>query len=47
MIFDVTSAAISRAVMGEGVAKVIAPLAIAGIVLLSWKFRAEGRVLKV
>jgi uncharacterized membrane protein YphA (DoxX/SURF4 family) len=39
MVFDATSAALSRAVMGDGVIKVIAPLLITTLVLLSWKLR--------
>jgi uncharacterized membrane protein YphA (DoxX/SURF4 family) len=46
MIFDATSATISRAEMADAPVKIIAPLVVAGIVLLSWKLRPEGRMLK-
>jgi uncharacterized membrane protein YphA (DoxX/SURF4 family) len=46
MIFDASSAAMSRAVMSDGGFKVVAPLLVAVVVLLSWKLRPEGRVLK-
>jgi hypothetical protein len=43
MIFDLTGAAVSRAVMGDGAAMVIVPLAIASVVLLSSALRPEDR----
>ncbi len=43
MIFDVTSAAISRLVMGDSIIKIIAPLFVAAIVLLSWRLRPAER----
>lgn len=43
MIFDVTSAAISRLVMGDSIIKIIAPLFVAAIVLLSWWLRPAER----
>lgn len=46
MIFDTTSGAISRAAVGDGALKIVAPLVVAGLVLLSWRLRPEGRVLK-
>jgi uncharacterized membrane protein YphA (DoxX/SURF4 family) len=46
MIFDTTSAAISRAVVGDNGVKIVAPLVVASIVILSWKLRSAGRVLK-
>ena len=46
MIFDATSAAASRAEVGDGALAVIVPLAIAGLVVVSWVLRPEGRVLK-
>jgi hypothetical protein len=46
MIFDLTGAATSRAVMGDGVPMVIVPLAIAGVVLASWALRPSGRTLR-
>jgi uncharacterized membrane protein YphA (DoxX/SURF4 family) len=46
MIFDVTSAAISRAVRGDGVVKIIVPSLVACLVLVSWKLRQQERMLK-
>jgi hypothetical protein len=46
MIFDTTGAAISRAVVGDNAVKIVAPLVVASIVILSWKLRSAGRVLK-
>ena len=46
MIFDLTGAAVSRAASGDGAGMVIAPLAIAGLVVASWALRPAGRVLK-
>lgn len=46
MIFDLTGAASSRAVMGDGAAMVIVPLVIALIVLTSWALRPAGRTLQ-
>jgi hypothetical protein len=45
MVSDATSAALSRAAMGDGAVKIIAPLAITALVLLSWKLRLAGRAL--
>jgi len=46
MIFDLTGAAISRAVSGDGVLTVIEPLLIGALVAASWALRPEGRMLK-
>jgi hypothetical protein len=46
MIFDTTGAAISRAVVGDNAAKIVAPLVVASIVILSWSLRSAGHVLK-
>jgi uncharacterized membrane protein YphA (DoxX/SURF4 family) len=46
MMFDLTGAAISRGVLGDGVAGVVPPLIVAGLVLASWRLRPEGRVLR-
>lgn len=43
MTFDLTSAAISRVVMGDSIIKIIAPLLVAAIVLLSWRLRPADR----
>jgi uncharacterized membrane protein YphA (DoxX/SURF4 family) len=43
MLFDLTGAAASRAVMGDGATMVIVPLVIAGVVLTSWSLRPAGR----
>ena len=45
MVFDATSAALSRAAMADGAVKIIAPLIITALVLLSWKLRPAGRAL--
>jgi uncharacterized membrane protein YphA (DoxX/SURF4 family) len=45
MIFDLTGAATSRAVMGDGAAMVFVPLLVAGVVLTSWRLRPPGRTL--
>lgn len=45
LVFDATGAALSRAAMGDGAVKIIAPLVITALVLLSWKLRPAGRVL--
>ncbi len=45
MVFDATSAALSRAAMGDGAVKIIAPLIITVLVLFSWKLRPAGRIL--
>lgn len=46
MVFDATSAAISRAAVGDDAIKIITPLLITGLVLLSWKLRPDGRILR-
>lgn len=43
MIFDLTSAAISRLVVGDITIKIVAPLLVAVIVLLSWRLRPAER----
>jgi len=45
MVFDATSAALSRAAMGDGAVTIIAPLIITAVVLLSWKLRPAERTL--
>ena len=45
MIFDLTGAAASRAAIGDGVGAVLAPLAVAVIVVVSWASRPPTRVL--
>jgi hypothetical protein len=45
MVFDLTGAAISRGVMGDGARGVVPPLAIAALVVASWWLRPPGRVL--
>ena len=45
MIFDLTGAAISRAVAHDGPVMIIVPLLIAGVVIASWALRPEERVL--
>jgi hypothetical protein len=46
MIFDLTGAAISRAVVGDGARGLIPPLLIAGLVIASWALRPKHRVLQ-
>jgi hypothetical protein len=46
MMFDLTGAAISRGVMGDGPAGVVPPLVLASLVLASWLLRAPFSVLK-
>jgi uncharacterized membrane protein YphA (DoxX/SURF4 family) len=46
MIFDTTSAVISRAVIGTDLMKTFAPLLVATIVFLSWRLRPPGRTLR-
>lgn len=43
MIFDLTGAAVSRGAIGDGVAMVIAPLALCCVVLASRSLRPAGR----
>jgi uncharacterized membrane protein YphA (DoxX/SURF4 family) len=45
MMFDLTGAAISRGVVGDGVAGALPPLIIAGLVVASWGLRPRGRTL--
>ena len=44
MIFDLTGAAVSRAAIGDGLGAVIAPLAVAVMVVVSWASRPPARV---
>jgi uncharacterized membrane protein YphA (DoxX/SURF4 family) len=46
MIFDLSGAAISRAVAGDGAAGVVPPLLVACLVVASWALRPEARVLR-
>jgi uncharacterized membrane protein YphA (DoxX/SURF4 family) len=46
MMFDLTGAAISRGVAGDGAAGVIPPLIAATLVVASWGLRPDGRVLR-
>src|SRR5882724_12904241 len=46
MIFDTLSAAISRATVGDDAFKIVAPLAIAAVVIVSWGLRPKERTLK-
>lgn len=45
MIFDLTGAAISRAVSGDGFGGIVPPLLIAVLVVASWALRSPDRVL--
>ena len=45
MIFDLTGAVISRAVVGDGIVPVLIPLGIAAVVLTSGATRPPGRIL--
>jgi uncharacterized membrane protein YphA (DoxX/SURF4 family) len=46
MMFDLTGAAISRAVAKDGASGVIPPLVVAGLVIVSWWLRPDARVLR-
>jgi hypothetical protein len=46
MIFDLTGAAASRVVLGDGAVAVAVPLLIAGVVLASWSLRPPSRRLE-
>jgi hypothetical protein len=41
MMFDLTGAAFSRLASSDGAIMVIVPLAIAGLVIISWALRPE------
>ena len=43
MVFDLTGAAASRALSGDGIGTVAVPLAIGGMVFVSWVLRPAGR----
>ena len=43
--FDLTSAAVSRAAVGDGVADILAPLGFLALVLASWALRPASRTL--
>jgi hypothetical protein len=45
MIFDLSGAAISRGVSGDGAAGVIPPVLVAALVVASWALRSADRVL--
>jgi hypothetical protein len=45
MLFDVTGAALSRLLMGDGATTIIIPLLIAAVVIASWTLRPPGRML--
>jgi uncharacterized membrane protein YphA (DoxX/SURF4 family) len=46
MMFDLTGAAVSRAVVGDGVAGALPPLLIAGLAVASWALRPDDRILR-
>ncbi|ABF42576.1 conserved hypothetical protein [Candidatus Koribacter versatilis Ellin345] len=46
MIFDLSGAMISRAVMGDGAVKVIVPCVVGCLVVFSWSLRPAGRLLR-
>jgi len=46
MVFDLTGAAVSRGVSGDGPQMVLVPIALCAVVLTSWLLRPEGRRLK-
>ena len=46
MVFDLTSAVISRAITGGEAIKILPPLVVVAIVFLSWKLRPRGRALR-
>ncbi len=43
MVFDLTGAALSRAVIGDGAFKIVVPLVIAAVVGTSWALRPPAR----
>jgi uncharacterized membrane protein YphA (DoxX/SURF4 family) len=43
MMFDLTGAAISRAVSGDGLGGIVPPLAIAALTITSWALRPQSR----
>lgn len=45
IIFDLTGAAVSHGVMGDGAGKVITPLVLTALAIASWALRPEGRIL--
>jgi hypothetical protein len=45
MVFDLSGAAISRGVAGDGAAGVVPPVIVAALVVVSWALRPEDRVL--
>ena len=45
MIFDLTGAAASRAAIGDNIGTVVAPLAVAVVVVVSWASRPAARML--
>ncbi|HEX3103804.1 MAG TPA: DoxX family protein [Terriglobales bacterium] len=47
MIFDLTSAVISRTVMGGDTFKILPPIFVGIIVILSWRLRPSGRALSI
>jgi len=47
MIFDLTGAAFSRLALGDSVITVAVPVAIAGLVIISWALRPERRRLQL
>jgi uncharacterized membrane protein YphA (DoxX/SURF4 family) len=46
MFFDLSSAVFSRAVTGDNIIKIVVPLLVGALMLLSWRLRPPGRVLK-
>jgi hypothetical protein len=46
MIFDLSGAVVSRAVMGDGAANVIPPFVVGCLVVASWALRPDDRVLQ-
>jgi uncharacterized membrane protein YphA (DoxX/SURF4 family) len=46
MMFDLTGAAISRGVSGDGFKGVVPPLLFAALVVASWALRSEDRVVR-
>jgi uncharacterized membrane protein YphA (DoxX/SURF4 family) len=45
MVFDLTGAAASRIAVGDGIGAVLAPLAVAAVVAVSWASRPPARIL--
>jgi len=46
MIFDLTGAAFSRLALGDNVMMIVIPIVIASLVIISWAYRPEERIIR-